>query len=172
MTLHKISGNLLTLAAAGKFDWILHGCNCHHTFGSGIARSIAEKWPAAVVADRKTARGNRSKLGTSTRALITSEAQPFYIINVYTQYHVSGPDEQFEYDAFERYLSKLAAVTRWSYTRPIQIGMPYIGSGKANGDWPRIEKLIETFAESNADVYLVKFSPHVPLDPHCLNLEI
>jgi O-acetyl-ADP-ribose deacetylase (regulator of RNase III) len=165
MSLHKISGNLLTLAAEGKFDWVLHGCNCHHTFGSGIARSIAEKWPAAAAADRKTRWGDRRKLGIASRALITTEARPFYIVNVYTQFGVSSEKDQFEYEAFERYLFILAEVTKLS-TKPVQIGMPYIGSGRANGDWQRIEKLIETFAESNADVYLVDYRPHVPLDPH------
>jgi O-acetyl-ADP-ribose deacetylase (regulator of RNase III) len=168
MSLHKISGNLLTLAAEGKFDWVLHGCNCHHTFGSGIARSIAEKWPAAAAADRKTPYGDRRKLGASTNALITTEARPFYVVNVYTQFGVSSEKDQFEYEAFERYLVKLARRTK--LMPKVQIGMPYIGSGRANGDWQRIEKLIQTFAESNADVYLVDYRPHVPLEPH-LNFE-
>jgi O-acetyl-ADP-ribose deacetylase (regulator of RNase III) len=35
------TGDLLALALAGEFDAIVHGCNCHCTFGRGIAAAIA-----------------------------------------------------------------------------------------------------------------------------------
>jgi ribonucleoside-diphosphate reductase beta chain len=35
-------GDLITLAKAGKFDVIAHGCNCHSTMGAGIAPQMAK----------------------------------------------------------------------------------------------------------------------------------
>lgn len=38
----EIEGDLITLAKAGKFDVIAHGCNCFCTMGAGIAPQMAE----------------------------------------------------------------------------------------------------------------------------------
>ena len=42
MTYHEIEGNLITLAKAGVFDVIAHGCNCFCRMKRGIAPQMAE----------------------------------------------------------------------------------------------------------------------------------
>jgi O-acetyl-ADP-ribose deacetylase (regulator of RNase III) len=40
MMLNHTKGNLIDMAEAGLFDFIVQGCNCHNTMGSGIAKEI------------------------------------------------------------------------------------------------------------------------------------
>ena len=49
--LKHTKGNLIDLAEAGEFNIIVHGCNCFETMGSGIAREIHDRYPAAFDAD-------------------------------------------------------------------------------------------------------------------------
>jgi len=57
-------GDLLKMAEEGKFDVIVHGCNCFNTMGAGIARQIARRFPEAYAADCETIASDISKLGT------------------------------------------------------------------------------------------------------------
>ena len=58
-------GDLLALARAGRFDVIVHGCNCFCAMGGGIARAIREEFPEAYAADLATLRGSRGRAGAS-----------------------------------------------------------------------------------------------------------
>lgn len=51
--LKRVEGDLVKMANMGKFDLILHGCNCRNTMGSGIAKQIKDKFPDAYEADTK-----------------------------------------------------------------------------------------------------------------------
>ena len=44
--MNTIKGDLIDLAIEGKFDLIVHGCNCFNTMGKGIAKSIRQNFPA------------------------------------------------------------------------------------------------------------------------------
>lgn len=48
-----VHGNLIKMALEGKFDVIIHGCNCFNTFGAGIALQIKRIFPDAYEADLK-----------------------------------------------------------------------------------------------------------------------
>ena len=84
--MHQIHGNLLTLAKEGRFDLIVHGCNCLCAMGKGIALDIKNQFPEAYAADRATVRGDRTKLGTYSKALIERPNVAFTIVNAYTQF--------------------------------------------------------------------------------------
>ena len=74
-----VSGDLLRLTKEGKFDVIIHGCNCFCRMGAGIAKSIKEEFPQAYEADCATVPGVRDKLGTMTSAkvsLVLSQYSP------------------------------------------------------------------------------------------------
>ena len=155
--LKHTKGNLITLAGQGEFDFIIQGCNCHCTFGSGIAREIAQRCPEAYAADKLTKFGDYLKLGMYTKALISNFNNEFTIINAYTQFSTSKMGEDvFEYAAFELILQKIAHLYGDQ-----RMGLPYIGMGLAGGDKTRIIPLIEKFAETVADkggsVTLVEF---------------
>lgn len=141
------TGDLLELAAAGSFSVLVHGCNCFHTFGSGIARQIRFRWPAALAADLRTVYGDRSKLGSYSVA--TTDFGRIH--NVYTQFWVSQSHDVFEYDAFDHYLN---TVDLGLTTRPV--GLPRIGAGCARGNWLETLKRIErSRLVANHDVVIV-----------------
>ena len=134
-------GNLIDMAYGGKFNIIVHGCNCFNTMGSGIALEVRNRIPAAWEADQKTVRGDYHKLGNYTWSL----GKGFNTINAYTQYDFNRSGEKkdhFEYTSFEMILQKLAHVYP-----TCNFGFPYIGMGRAGGNEERIMSLLESFAD-------------------------
>ncbi len=126
-------GNLLDLL--DKFDAVLHGCNCFHTMGAGIARAFADRFPQVPEADRmQTVYGDKSKLGTYSKAKVGSTD----VLNCYTQYGFDARSKPFDYKAFECCLRNVKR--EYSGKR---IGMPMIGAGLAGGDWVTIASIIE-----------------------------
>jgi len=148
MSLQLLTGDLLELGYQMHFSKIMHGCNCHHAFGSGIARQIKLRWPEAYEADLDTPYGDRNKLGTRSEATVNSRCGRLVIHNVYTQFGVSSETDVFEYEAFGKYLKKEALEIREKAPvyDPKGIGLPYIGAGLSGGDWSRIYPLLVDFA--------------------------
>lgn len=162
MTLNVLTGDLLDFADQGLFHIIVHGCNCFHAMGSGIAKQIANKYPAAKTADDRTKYGDSSKLGFFSQADITSHlGKRFTIINAYTQFRWSGKQDVFEYEKFDDFLLRLAKISedRFLSTRTkTVIGFPKIGCGYAKGDEPRILSMLRAFEArvgEYSEVYLV-----------------
>lgn len=152
-----IYGDLLALAKLGEFDAIAHGCNCFNTMGAGIALQIAREFPAARLADMRTKKGDRAKLGTVTAAGTGFRAPTnlhLDVVNCYTQYDVASQagEDVLDYDAVEKCMAELA--TRY---KGRCIGLPKIGSGLAGGDWNRIQGIIEKTLTPHADVTVVNF---------------
>ena len=137
-TVRVIQGNLLTLAHAGRFDVIVHGCNCFNTMGSGIARDIKDSLPEAYAVDQQTKRGDRNKLGTYTHAVVPFGKHPsLVVVNAYTQYRYGGGGPHFDYSAFDLVLQEL----RKNFPS-LKFGFPRIGSGLAGGDAVIIQEQI------------------------------
>ncbi len=159
--LKHAKGDLLEMAEQGQFNIIIHGCNCHNTMGSGIARQIRERYPQAYDADCATNYADRNKLGTISVALANNRAgEKFVIVNAYTQYDFNRGgvlNDVFEYDAFKNILNGFAR----DASPAMNIGLPYIGMGLAGGDKKRILAMIETFAKEisakGGSVTLVEF---------------
>ena len=62
------NGDLIRMFSGGEFDLIVHGCNCFHTMGAGIAGTIAKQFPYAAKVDREcTAYGDITKLSKSMK---------------------------------------------------------------------------------------------------------
>lgn len=147
-----ISGDLIKLAKEGKFDIIVHGCNCFNTMESGIAKQIKENYPVAWEIDQETEYAGRHKLGKFTLAMYDP-----IVINAYTQYDY-GRDgkDRFEYQAFEMILENLRL--RWPN---YHYGFPYIGCGLAGGDEAKIVDMLKDFDRKirfyGGSVTLVKY---------------
>lgn len=161
-----IKGDLIKLAEEGEFDMIIHGCNCFHAMGGGIARQLADKYPQVLKADKQTEYGDPEKLGYFSVAYVEVNGHTFSVINLYTQYKWSSGSDVFEYDHFQLYLKKIAHFLNGFptslFTPKFRIGFPMIGAGLAGGDWSRISKMIEKFSEdvaSYADVTVVEYQP-------------
>lgn len=61
--MEHVVGNLIDLAEEGRFDLIVHGCNCFCKMGAGIAKEIKSRYPQAYEQDRLTKYGDKNKMG-------------------------------------------------------------------------------------------------------------
>jgi len=150
-----VKGNLLTLAKEGNFDLIIHGANCFHKMGSGIAAQIAKEFPQAVVSDNCTLYGSPFKLGTFSfahAANIASTPVYFQIINLYTQFL---PGRNFEYSAL---IKGLDALKNAYILDKKSIGVPWIGCGIGGGDRQVVETILKHWeTQSNVSLTVVEF---------------
>lgn len=134
-----VKGDLIALAFDGKFDVIVHGCNCQCTMGAGIAKYIRAAFPEAYEADRRTEKGLRSKLGTISSATIVRDGIKFEVVNAYTQFHYRGRGPKVVYSAIRDAFREVK--TRFT---DLRIAYPKIGAGLAGGNWSRIAGIIDS----------------------------
>lgn len=155
--MNYIDGDLIKLAKEGKFDVIVHGCNCMSTMGAGIAPQMAKAFGCDRFEMELWGR-DINKLGNidyqtfvlGERAIWSLEdaknnrnEPELTVVNAYTQYsygrnHKDGLAAPFDYEAFTLCMRKINAIFEGKH-----IGLPKIGAGLAGGDWERIEKIIE-----------------------------
>ena len=147
-----IQGDLLKLAIDGKFDVIIHGCNCQSAMGAGIAKAIKSTFPEAYDADRKTTKADRNKLGTISFVTVERDGHEITIVNGYTQFHWRGSGVLVDYDA----VRSVMAVVKSQFNEK-RIGYPKIGAGLAKGDWRLISQIIDEELDGE-DHALVEYS--------------
>jgi len=151
INLHQ--GDLLT-APVGI---ICHQANCQNTMGSGVAKSIREKFPDAWKADCEAAKSGFNVLGNiSVGKDISPSFVNFYIVNIYGQFRYGLDTRHTNYEAVYKGLEKTLEFTKSVGTPPI--GFPYkMGSVRGGGDWRIIQKMIEVIFENyNNDVLICK----------------
>lgn len=148
--INTVKGDLIKMAKSGQFNVIVHGCNCFHTFGAGIAKQIKHEFPRAFGTDLRTIRGDKNKLGTNSYSYITE--LNIFVVNAYTQYSTSKNGESVvEYEAIRKCLREIP-----KNFPGYKIGMPKIGAGLAGGDWDIIFKIIQEEL-SEQDVTIVEW---------------
>lgn len=133
-----VKGDLIQLALAGRFDVIVHGCNCMHVMGAGFAKQVRAYFPEAFDADMATRRGDKYKLGGFSSAQVARGPFAFTVVNAYTQFDWRGTGVKVDYEAVETVFNAIAA--EW---RGARIGYPLIGAGLAGGDWDKISEIID-----------------------------
>lgn len=134
-----VEGNLITLAEDGIFNVIIHGCNCFHTMGAGIAKEIKDRYPEAYVIDTNTTKyGDPEKLGDYSWIRTTCERteNSFIIINAYTQFR---PGRNVDYDAIRSVFRSVHE----NFLYSSKIGFPKIGCGIAGGNWRIVSQIID-----------------------------
>lgn len=142
-------------------DVIIHGCNCFHTMGSGIAKQIKETYPEAYKTDCATLWGDINKLGNFTHVQLQNKYFPdknVFIVNAYTQYKYGRkPDAVYaDYEAIQKVMLKINNffVDTHEYDIQFKIGMPKIGAGLAQGDWNTIKSIInDVFMKRKIYIY-------------------
>ena len=124
-----IEGDLIELADAGRFDVIIHGCNCFHSMGAGIAAQIAKRWRSVLYADLDTEHGGRAKLGGYSWVDVqTKGGARLSVVNAYTQ-HIPGPDANLAW--IEGAMREVAG----DFDPSLRIGYPMIGCGIGGLGW-------------------------------------
>ncbi len=141
----KVTGDLVELALRGKFDIIVHGCNCRHGHKSGIVVPIYKTFPAALEADLKTPKGP-AKLGKCSWATIevldvaTDAVRKLYVVNGYTQDDWWTPGRRTDYDAVRSVFREVGKRARMFNHH---VGYPLIGAGRGGGSWDIISTIID-----------------------------
>lgn len=151
----EVTGDLLVLALQGKFDVIVHGCNCFCNMGAGIAKTIKKQFPEAYAADQETLPADHAKLGSYSQASIVRGDTRFIIVNAYTQYDWRGNSVKADYAA----IRKVFASLRHDFAG-LRIAYPLIGAGLARGDWDQIAAIIDAEL-AGMDHTLVRLSASV-----------
>lgn len=142
-----LKGDLLELAANGTAGIIVHGCNCFHAMGGGIAGALASRFPEIPLADKaKTKWASASKLGGWSLATVTYQTllpdqpikvgKPFTCVNFYTQF---TPGRDFIESLFTHGLKELNKQFAGQH-----LWFPQIGCGIGGGNWERVEGLLLT----------------------------
>ena len=154
-------GNMLDLLEAGAFEYGMHGCNCFHAMGGGIAGEIARRYPVVPAVDKKmTAHGDPRKLSTFTSAKVTSKAVilPAKGIPWSDKYEMPlAPSVTYEEYPLENHFTLINLYTQFtpgpdfipsifptairginSNFKGKTIGIPLLGCGIGGGDWLKV----------------------------------
>lgn len=144
-----------------------HQSNCQNTFGSGIAKTVREKFPDAWKADCQAAKEGVNTLGNISVgpiAIRPIDSDLKFIFNLYgqnlgTDYNKLY-DRKTDYEALFTALQKMANICSRdsaNYT----VAFPYkMGSDRGGGHWDIVERLIEVaFDGYKGDVIIVHYKP-------------
>jgi O-acetyl-ADP-ribose deacetylase (regulator of RNase III) len=116
---------------------VAHGCNCSGGFGSGFAKSVADKYPQVKEGylHRHNTRG--WKLG-DVQLINVGDGSGRILANCGTQYKYGKPDQgpYVSYPAIREITKKLVE------SFPQGFAMVKIGAGLAGGNWDIIERIV------------------------------
>lgn len=137
---------------AGKVDLIAHGCNCRGGFGSGVAYTMAKRYPKArdYYLDKFDEDGWR--LGEVQFVL---QWDGKWVANCATQdSYFPRNVNHADYPAIRTAMTK---VKEFAKSKSLTIGIPKIGAGLAGGDWNVIEGILkEVFDDYDVTVYYLE----------------
>ena len=129
---------------------MIHGCNNKGTFGAGVAKAVAQKWPEAKEAYLQHFQrwdGN-PPLGSHSRAIVSGKS----IFNLITQDGYGRDGKKYA-----RYWAIIIGLNKIAYDEP-EIAIPRIGCGFGGLDWNIMEKLLLEF-ENDFDVEFWVYDP-------------
>ena len=132
---------------------IVHQTNCLGVMGSGIAKTVKEKYPEVFKGYEHYCKTNTAEniLGT---ALICEANDGKYIANAFGQLNY-GTDKQYtDYDALKHALTEIKDFAK---EKELSVAIPYkIGCGLAGGDWNTVFDMItEIFTEVKCNIYKI-----------------
>lgn len=142
-------------------DIIIQQCNCFHVMGSGLAKTIREKFPEVYETDCATTYGDWSKVAAFNFTAVKSEDNPKlkYICNLYSQYRYGHDKRYTSYDALVEGLSAINDGAKSKAKIPV-LGVPYnIGCGFAGGSWKIVSGILhDIFDDSPVNLLICKFN--------------
>jgi O-acetyl-ADP-ribose deacetylase (regulator of RNase III) len=150
MIIKEIDGNLLDEFEKGTIDMLVHGANCFHIMGAGIAGQLRHNYPRVFKSDLKTPCGDITKLGTSSITRFKRSGSYRFIVNAYTQFE---PGANFEYSALITFLKQL----NYDYAESgLIIGFPQIGCGIGGAKWGYVRDIIDKHT-TNLKIVIVNY---------------
>ncbi len=127
--------------------WI-HQANCLCTMGSGVAKTVKEKYPEVWLADQGTNKADIHKLGTFSSAK-ASDGRVGY--NLYGQFNFGKDGALYtNYDAVRTGLLKIQQHITKNISPTAKVGIPFkIGCVRGGGNWNIIKGIIEEIFEKD-----------------------
>lgn len=156
----QITGNLLDMFDEGKFDIIIHGCNCWNAMDGGIAAQIAGRYPKVEAADNATRESDVGKMGNFIPVWLSPKwlswfVTPTIVINAYTQYN---PGRDGNLLAVEQAFLNIEKYLYNNGLSDLRIGIPAIGCGIAGLEWSQVERRLDAIC-GDLDITLVVYEP-------------
>lgn len=135
------NGNIIEFFKSNEYNVILHGCNCFHVMGAGLAKELNILTQNRLLdLDRQTSYGDINKLGTTVACGITIDNINKLIFNLYTQYTFGRRDKRQVYihwESFKKALTKVINTLSLSVDNNLDyypnILLPEIGTTLAGG---------------------------------------
>lgn len=158
-----INGDLLEAFDRNEVDVIGHCANMQNTFGTGIAKSIRERYPQAYKADtewwnnyQEDGYGHSysfAKVFTFVEDPLL--ADPQHIFNLYGQEFYGREKRQINYGRISQALYDMSEHIH-RYNDSFNVGFPYLmGCDRAGGDWSIVSEMIEYYFK-NLEVKIYK----------------
>ena len=139
-------GNLLESRAS----ILCHQVNCQNRMGSGVAKSIASRWPIVKKSYHEFCSGkDPSSLLGCVQVIYCENGR--YVANIFGQLHYGYDGKQYtDYAALEHAFQILSRMTTGS------VAFPYgFGCGLGGGDWQIVYALIKKYF-SDREVIICK----------------
>lgn len=142
-------------------DGMCHQCNCFHTFGSGIAAKIKNKYPEAYKADLQHGRkGDKTRLGSFSTVKAHDDKQ---IYNVYGQYTFGMEKRHTNYEAV--YTGMCGVRAHAIANNILRLGLPRnMGCKLGGGSWIIVRAIIEEVfgaAPEPYQLYICNYEPQI-----------
>ena len=138
-------------------DAIAHVCNCQGVMGSGIAKTIKERYPQAFNEYRKHEETRGLTLGSVSVAKFNTHDGSKLVLNLHAQ-EFYGTDGK-RYLDYEAMYECLIEARHWLNFYDIKsLGVPYnMGCDRAGGSWTIVEAMIKAvFAKSDILILAIK----------------
>lgn len=118
---------------------IVHGCNAKGRMGSGVAKEVRNRIPAAYNAYMDAYKERKLKLGMAVVVCLTDGR---YVINGITQ-EGYGRNKLIVYTDYDAVRAVFHTVNRLATQTGLPVHFPLIGCGYGNGDWDTVSAIIE-----------------------------
>lgn len=142
MSVKIIQGNLLDALDNGEVDVIGHVVNCQSVMGSGIAKSIRDRYPK-VYSEYLESFKTASSEGIDNYGMLGHTKVVDSVANLYAQFKYGSPTRDLNYGALGSCLNSLSY---FAYDQNLRFGFPYkMGSDRAKGDWGIVLEMIEHY---------------------------
>lgn len=144
----KYNGDVLD----ADVDVICHVTNNYHCFGSGIAATIARRYPQVFDADKETEPDCDTKLGSFSKAEIDLNR---VIYNLYAMWGIGNDGHplhrNLSYDSFYNAVFSMCEDILYKSSKifnPVVIGVPaYIGCCRAGGEWDIVLSILKNIED-------------------------
>lgn len=133
---------------------IVHGVNCQGVMGSGVAMQLRTIYPDIyydyLKLFNKHKHNRKELLGQITITKITEE---LYIVNAFTQLYY-GRDKNIIYVDYDAVKSCFEKVNELYLETALPVKFPKIGAGLGNGDWNKIQEIINSTLYDEVESHL------------------